>query len=410
MRTKDLRAARAKLIEDARALITAENPDGEAFANFDRMMDEADGIQAQFERMEKADALAYDLAQLQGEKADRKGISLDEQISVVDREKRIMTQLLRGGMQAVHDDDRHYLITRKVPDVYAAAMGTTPNSGGGFVVSPEWSDTLLTAMKAQGGMRAVSTIMTTDSGASLPFVTLDDTAQAATIIAENAQISEDTELTFGQVTLGAFTYKSGIMLVSLQLLNDSAFDFDAVIRDAIAGRFVRKQNSDFTIGGGTTLPRGIITDATSGRVGTTGQTTSIIFSDIVALEHSVDPVYRKGASYMMNDQSLRVVKTLVDTQQRPLFVSGLANGAPDTLMGYPIVINQDVPVMAANAKSVLFGNFSNYYIRDVRGAQMLVLRERFADFLQVGYVAYMRSDGRLISAASPVKYYANSAT
>jgi HK97 family phage major capsid protein len=104
------------------------------------------------------------------------------------------------------------------------------------------------------------------------------------------------------------------------------------------------------------------------------------------------------------------VKNLKDSQNRPLFLPGLTVGAPDQLYGYPISINQDMPAMAANAKSILFGNFNNYIIRDVVGVQMMVLRERFADFLQVGYIAFQRSDGKLVSAASPIKYYANSAT
>jgi HK97 family phage major capsid protein len=67
--------------------------------------------------------------------------------------------------------------------------------------------------------------------------------------------------------------------------------------------------------------------------------------------------------------------------------------------------------MAANAKSVLFGNFQNYFIRDIAPSmQMMVLRERYADYLQVGYIAFLRSDGNLISAASPIVVYSNSAT
>ena len=71
-----------------------------------------------------------------------------------------------------------------------------------------------------------------------------------------------------------------------------------------------------------------------------------------------------------------------------------------------------MPVMAANAKSILFGDFSNYVIRDTLGLQIMVLRERYADELQVAWSAWMRSDGNWLcpSAGVNMKYFQNSAT
>jgi HK97 family phage major capsid protein len=74
------------------------------------------------------------------------------------------------------------------------------------------------------------------------------------------------------------------------------------------------------------------------------------------------------------------------------------------------VVNQDMPSMAANAKSILFGNFQNYIVRDTLGLQIAVLHERFADQLQTAWSAYMRTDGHLISGGTPIRYYANSST
>src|SRR5690606_40696617 len=84
---------------------------------------------------------------------------------------------------------------------------------------------------------------------------------------------------------------------------------------------------------------------------------------------------------------------------------------PNTILGYPYVVNNDMPVMAADAKSILFGDFSNYFIRDVLGVQLLRLEERYADYLQVGFLAFSRHDGVLADAgAGPIRYYQNSST
>lgn len=408
MRSKALREQRAQIVADARKLIDKDDASAEDYAGFDAAMVQVDALQTRIEAQERAERLELELAaqtRTPAQAAAAPQESADPRENVA-REKRIMTQLLRGGMSAVDEADRAIVMSR----FKNAAMNTGTNSAGGYTIAPDFVRELLIAMKLQGGMRGVATTISTDTGVSLPWPTLDDRTNQASIIGENTQITEDTELTFGQKTLGSFTYKSGLLLVSLQLLQDSAFDFDAVIRNAIISRFVRKQNADFTTGAGTTLPFGVVVGAASGKVGTTGQTTSVIYDDLVDTFHAVDPVYRPGASWMMNDSSVKVIRKLKDSQGHPLWQPSLTAGVPDSLLGNPLVVNQDMATMAANAKSILFGNFSNYIIRDVLDMQMMVLRERYADFLQVGYIAFMRSDGLLVSAASPIVYYANSAT
>jgi HK97 family phage major capsid protein len=407
---KQLRESRFKIVSDAQALISRDDAGGEAIERFDAMMVEADALKAKIDRVEKADAATAEMSEIIAETAGRGRTSVFQEEDGLVREKRIITGLLRGGMNALNGADREIVAQRTfIPQNTAMSTGT--NSAGGYSIAPLFFPELQIAMKAQGGMRQAARVISTDTGASLPFPTLDDRSNVATIVSENTQITEDTELTFGQVSIGGYTYKSGVCLVSLQLINDSAFNFDEVVTQAIAGRMVRGQNAHFTTGSGSSQPFGIVTKAASGKVGTTGQTTSVIYNDLIDTLHAVDPVYRPGASWMLNDSSLKVIRKIVDGQSRPLWQAGLVDGAPDTLLGYPIVINQDVASMAANAKSILFGNMKSYIIRDVTTSlQLMVLRERYADFLQVGFISWMRSDGNLVSAASPVAYYQNSAT
>jgi HK97 family phage major capsid protein len=92
---------------------------------------------------------------------------------------------------------------------------------------------------------------------------------------------------------------------------------------------------------------------------------------------------------------------MLDSQNRPLWQPSLQAGVADTLLGYGLVVNNDMPVPAANAKSVLFGDFQRgYVIRDVVGVQVRRLDERYADFLQVGWFAYARSDATVQDAAA----------
>ncbi len=213
------------------------------------------------------------------------------------------------------------------------------------------------------------------------------------------------------MTIQAFMYSSKLVRVSFQLLQDSAFDLNSFLARKLGERIGRITNTHFTTGDGTAKPNGVVTASTQGKVGATGQTTSVKYEDLVDLEHSVDPAYRNGAEWTMHDNTLGAIKKLVDSQGRPLFVPGIAANAPDTILGYSFVSNNDVAQMAANAKSILFGNFSKYLIRDISGFQMLRLVERYAEFFQVGFIGYSRHDGDLIDAGTnPIKHYANSAT
>jgi HK97 family phage major capsid protein len=148
----------------------------------------------------------------------------------------------------------------------------------------------------------------------------------------------------------------------------------------------------------------------------TGQTLSVIFDDLVDLVHSVDPGYRNlgNCRFMMNDSSLKVIRKIKDSSNRPIFIpgwDGLAGPMADTLLGYPVTINQDVAVMAANAKSILFGDFKFYKIREEMGATIFRFDDSaYVKLGQIGFLAWVRAGGNLADVGGCLKYYQNSAT
>lgn len=298
---------------------------------------------------------------------------------------------------------------------YRNTLSTTTGSQGGFSVPVLVVSQLIDALKLYGGMRAVSEQFTTDGGEDMQYPTSDGTSEVGELIGQNTTATAQ-DPTFGSVILSTYKFSSKIVAVPFELLQDSVLDVEAMVNKRLAQRLGRIQNTFFTTGTGTAQPNGIVTAATSGKVGLTGQTLTIIYDDLVDLLHSVDPAYRAlgNVGYMMADSSLKVIRKIKDTAGRPIFVpsydGGIAKAFPDQLMGYNIQINQDVAVMAANAKSVLFGDFSFYKIRDA----MQVLMFRFTDSAyaklgQVGFLAWMRSGGTLVDPKS-VSYYTNSAT
>lgn len=410
VKVKALREERAKLVADAQAiLVKADKIGKEDEARFDQMMSDADTIKANIDRLERGMAAEHELGQRVEQRAGRDNISIADAKNQDEQEGTIFKKWLLGGMQDLNDQERRVMQRRAAPVIQAAqSVGTT--TAGGFLVPQSFSDRLEIALKYYSGVMANAEIIETDSGADMPWPTVNDTTQVGAILAENATISAQ-DVTFASVTLKAYMYTSKLIAVSLQLMQDSFFNMENLIADIAGERLGRIFNTHFTTGTGSGQPNGIVTAAASGKVGTTGQTTSVIYDDLIDLIHSIDPAYRRGSKWMANDSSIKVVRKLKDSQNRPLWEPSVQAGQPDTLLGYPVVTNNDVAAMAANAKSIIFGAMNKYKVRRVRGMTLMRLNERYADALQVGFFAFARVDGNLIDAGTnPVKYYQNSAT
>ena len=367
----------------------------EEAASYDQMTDEIGRINAQIKAITEQAEL--DAEKLIGDAAknSKKTTTLHDAVALY----------LRKGMN----------LSAQELAMVQNAMSTTTGSEGGFTVPTEIATMVIDALKSFGGMRSVANIIRSSAGNDWQYPASDGTSEVGEIVGQNAAATGQ-DITFSQVPLVTYKYSSKKIALPWELVQDSVIDIVAFVVNRLATRLGRITNTHFTVGTGSSQPFGIVTRAASGKVGTTGQTTTVIYDDLVDLEHSVDPAYRRNAAYMMNDASVKVIRKIKDSQGRPIFVPGyeagavVNGGAPDTLMGRRIVVNQDVAVMAANAKSILFGDFSLYTIRDVMSAEV----RRFDDSAfalngQVGFCGWQRCGGNLLDTAG-VKYYANSAT
>jgi HK97 family phage major capsid protein len=313
----------------------------------------------------------------------------------------------RHAMRSLDDADQRSW-QRQAEETRAALTGAqSTTTTGGYTVADAAMRALEVALLEFGAMRQVASIIRTDTGGPLPMPTTNDTSNKGEIIGENTSYNE-TEMTFGQTVLGSFKYSSKYILASLEFLQDSSINVAEFIGQALGNRIGRIQNDHFTTGTGTTLPFGVVVGASSGVTSVADPPT---YDNVVDLKHSVDPAYRTNARFMMNDttlKSLLKVKVLQysgDTTGYPLWSPGLAPGQPDTILGYPYVINQSMASPGSSAKKMLFGDFSKYMIRDVRDITLRRLDERFAELGQVAFLAFARADGVLLDAGThPVKY------
>jgi HK97 family phage major capsid protein len=362
--------------------------DGETYT---RALDDVDRLSREIENEERAERLRGVMdtpAPGQGDtnpRGDQEGRDAGAEYQAA------FAGFLRHGMAGLDRDQLQLMQRGLVNDPEIRAGATAPGTAGGYTVPQGFLNRMVETMKSYGGIFGLAEVMTTDSGNPLSWPSNDDTGNEAVIVGENTQVGEQ-DFVFGNVDLGAYMYTTKMVRLSFQLLQDSAFDLEAFVSRKFGERLGRGASRHFATGTGTGQPQGI-TQATNVRhlaAATLG------YDDFVDLEHSIDPAYRARAQYVLHDDVVRAARKLKDANRNPLWAPAMAGGIPSTINGRPYTVDNSLPALAAGSRSVVYGDIrAGYIIRVVNGAQTLRLTERYADYLQVGFLGFQRLDGKV---------------
>ena len=185
--------------------------------------------------------------------------------------------------------------------------------------------------------------------------------------------------------------------VSEELLNDSVFDLESYIAKEFARRIGAKEEEAFFTGDGSGKPLGVLAATGGAETGVTAASSTAITADeLMDLFYSLKSPYRKKAVWVLNDSTIKAVRKLKDSTGQYLWQPSLAAGTPDTLLGRPVKTSAYMPVIAAGAKTIVFGDFSYYWIADRQGRSFKRLNELYAANGQVGFLGSQRVDGKLV--------------
>lgn len=390
-----LREQRQQLAAELRKIMdsTADKAWGkEDQEKYDSLVNQVDSVDAEIKRIEKALEIENASNDRIENRANDLGVSSDEAQNAIETEKSVFNTFLRGGKESLNAKQREFVANR-----IQNAQSTGTNSEGGFIVPTDFASTLLENLKAFGGVRSVANVISTASGYDMQWPTIDETGSVGELVAENESATSQ-DLVFGSKTLGAYKYSSKSIAVPFELLQDNNVDLEGYILNALAERIARITNLHFTVGTGTNQPNGIATAAGAGA--TAAAAAAISFDDLFDLEHSVDPAYRAlGASYMFNDNTLKLVRKIKDSEGRPIWQPSLVAGEPDRIGQYGYTINQNMADATTGNRSVLFGNFQNYMIRDTMNVTLFRMTDsKYTEKGQVGFLAFSRHDGDLMDA------------
>jgi len=399
---KQLREERLSKIEQMKAIRSAASTENRAVTpeentRFDNLNNEVTELDAEILRMERMINLEAELnrAPAPGE------LSRDERNAKI---RGALMEYLRKGENHMSAENRQIL-----GEATRAAMGVGSDAIGGYAVPEGFGGRIISAMKAFLGVQEVAFVLPTAQGNDIPFPTNDDTGNTGELIAENTEVAE-LEPTLGVATLKAYKFSSKLIKVAAELFQDSGVDIEAFLAQIIGERLGRIQNTYMTTGTGTSQPQGFVTGAASASV--TPAATALIRDNIVDLIHAVNIAYRKSPSFRlaMNDNTLKAIRKLSigSGDDRPLYQASPIVGQPDTIEGVQFVICSDMADIGASAKSMVAGDFSRFYIRQVSNIRLLRLDQRYAEYDQIAFVAFARADSRVMDS-SAIKYLAHAA-
>ncbi|MFF1417469.1 phage major capsid protein [Streptomyces sp. NPDC058280] len=265
-----------------------------------------------------------------------------------------------------------------------------------------------------GVLAAGPTVLRTASGEQLQVPKTTAHSANASIVAEAGNLTAN-DPTFGQVSLDA--YKYGFLLqVSHELANDTAVDLLGYLAMQAGRALGNGFGAHLVTGTGSSQPNGALTAATLGKTGAASVVGAASGDDLIDLFYSVIAPYRNSSScgWLMRDATVASIRKLRDNSGGAgtgnyLWQPGLTAGTPDTILGKPLYTDPNVPSVALSAKSILFGDFSAYFVRQVESLRF----ERSDDYAfntdLITYRAILRGDGDLVDTTGAVKYFAGNA-
>jgi len=288
--------------------------------------------------------------------------------------------------------------------IFWEARDMSESGAGGYLVPGGFRERLATAMKAYDRLFDVATPWEATGGGPsvLPF--LDDTGATALVVAEGVVSNAGPDPVAGAAQLGICpTYRSGLVKVSHELLQDSSFPVINFLTQSFGVRFAR--------GVGAALVTTLLSAAKLGA--TAAGATVVTIDDLYSLMGSLDSAYLPGdrTFFVMNWSTVIALWKIKDTAGHPIIPPVFNEQGYPVAMGFPICVSPSWPGISTGSKCIGFGNLSYFILRSVpQKTTLQPFTERFAEFGQVAFESRFRADGALLcgsGADAPFKYLKN---
>lgn len=283
------------------------------------------------------------------------------------------------------------------------AMASTTD--GAYLAAPTISQGVQAVLRGTGSLRSLANVVQVESATYDLLMDKSDigsgwaTEIAATTETDTPQIEKVT------ITLHEL---AAMPKATQRLLDDASFDLETWLAERIAEKFARAEAAAFITGNGVDKPRGLLshpmapvataTEAQIGHVstGVAGDFAAAAPANaLIDLVYALGAPYRANATFLMNSRVAGMVRKLRDGDGRYLWADSLAAGEPARLLGYPVLICEDMPNPANLSKSIAFGDFRQAYTIAER-PDLRILRDPFSAKPHVLFYASKRIGGGVV--------------
>ena len=276
-------------------------------------------------------------------------------------------------------------------------------------MDPQTADTIRSMLVATSSLRQIANVVQID--ATSFDVLIDRSEVGSGWATEAAATAETATPTIERISI-KLSELSAMPKASQRLLDDSAFDVEGWLAGKIAHRFIRAEAAAFINGDGVDKPKGILLPAKVanaswvwGQLGyiPTGAAADFATTNavdcIISLVYALTADYRANATFVMNSKTAGAVRKMKDADGRFMWSDGLAASEPARLMGYRVLIAEDMPDIAANAYAMAFGDFNAGYTIAER-PDLRILRDPFSAKPNVLFYASKRVGGDITDYAA----------
>ena len=384
MKINELKRTRAQLINEARAL---SGKDGEFSAEdqeqFDRLLAQADSLDTDIQRMQRLEGLESTLRDTAEDESRDNGSQNNQE----DRSAQAVDQYLRHGLSGVE---------------YRDALQTQSNTGGGYWLTQQMSDTIIQSVTDMVFLESLATVETLTNGTSLGIPTLNTDLNDADWTSEIQTVSEDSSMVLGkrEMVLNPLSklVKESKTLVRVK---PSIGDF---VSARLAYKFASAKEAAYMTGNGVRKPLGVFVASdngigTSRDVSTGNSTTAIVADNLIENKYNLKAPYLRNARWIFHRDAMKQIAKLKDSDNQYLWLPSLRDNSPDMLLGMPVMTSEFAPnTFSASAYVGILGDFRNYWIINGKSIGVQRLDELFALSNQVGLLGYMESDGAPVLA------------
>ncbi len=279
------------------------------------------------------------------------------------------------------------------------ALSSAVAADGGYLVDPVTAQNVQSVLASTASIRAIANVVQVE--ATSFDVLIDHTDIGHGWATETASTAETGTPAIDRITIPLHEL-SALPKASQRLLDDSAFDIEGWLAGRIADKFARAEAGAFVSGDGVDKPKGFLTHPSVdndvwawGNLGYVPTGVDGAFGGaeaIIDLVYALGAQYRANGSFVMNSKTAGAVRKLKDNDGRFLWSDGLAAAEPARLLGYPVLIAEDMPDIASGADAIAFGDFGAGYTVAER-PDLRVLRDPFSAKPHVLFYATKRVGG-----------------